>query len=265
MTRRYVAVDWSGSLSHGGSQTWLAAVEAGALVSLVGPLARERVVEMLLEWVADETPVLAGLDFGFSFPAWYVRQLGCATAPELWRLAGEEGESWLARCEPPLWGRPGRPRGAEVQHRRTEAEIGARPKSVFQVGGAGSVGTGSIRGMPALLRLREGGYGVWPFDRASASFVVEIYPRLLTGPGPKSRAAWRIGYLEALGWPSDLATRARCAATEDAFDAAVSALRLWQSGDELEALQSTPDGTDLLEGRIWSPQAPISSLATRKH
>jgi len=139
-----------------------------------------------------------------------------------------------------------------------------RPKSVFQVGGAGSVGTGSIRGMPALRRLRQGGFGIWPFDDAAGSFVMEIYPRILTGPGPKSSWKWRSGYLDALGWPVDPAQRERSASTEDAFDATVSAFRMWQHAEELEDLESARDGTDLIEGRIWSPKALISSLATRK-
>ena len=37
-----------------------------------------------------------------------------------------------------------------------------RPKSTFQIGGAGAVGTGSLRGMPHLLTLREAGCAVWP-------------------------------------------------------------------------------------------------------
>ena len=139
-----------------------------------------------------------------------------------------------------------------------------RPKSVFQVGGAGSVGTGSIRGMPALLRLRQGGFAIWPFDEANGSYVMEIYPRILTGPGSKSSWEWRGAYLDALGWPVDPAQRVRSASTEDAFDATVSAFRMWQHGDELEDLESARDGTDLIEGRIWSPKAPIRSLATRK-
>src|SRR6202012_1913196 len=40
---------------------------------------------------------------------------------------------------------------------------GITAKSPFQIGGSGSVGTGSLRAMPALLRLREAGFRVWPF------------------------------------------------------------------------------------------------------
>ena len=259
MHTRHVAVDWSGSLSRSGSQIWLAAVEDGLLVTVRGPLTRAEVVETLLEWSSEGIPLVVGLDFGFSFPEWYIRHLGCASAMDLWELAAASGESWLASCQPPFWGRPGRRRGPQEQYRRTESEVAARPKSVFQVGGAGSVGTGSIRGMPALLQLRQRNFAIWPFDRTPGSFVMEIYPRLLTGPGPKRQLAWRQAYLDALGWPTEIALRERCASTEDAFDAAVSALRMWQHEDELRGLAAARDETDRLEGRIWSPSVPIGS------
>src|SRR5947207_2673911 len=73
----------------------------------------------------------------------------------------------------------------EEHLRRTDRDVpgigGIRPKSVFQIGGAGAVGTGSIRGMSLLKRLSDAGFAVWPFDSAQFPLVVEIYPRLLTG------------------------------------------------------------------------------------
>jgi len=262
MSTRYVAVDWSGSLSPGASRTCLAAVEHGSLVTLESAISRVRVVTTLLEWSAAGLRLVVGLDFGFSFPAWHVAALGCSSGPELWALAAVAGESWLKACEPPLWGRPGRRRGTEEQYRRTELEVGGRPKSVFQVGGAGSVGTGSIRGMPALHQLQHGGFTVWPFDGSSGSVVMEIYPRLLTGPGPKSRPQWRQAHLDRLDWPEGGALRSRAALTEDSFDAAVAALRMWQAREDLDALEDARDDIDRIEGRIWEPAAPISSLAT---
>lgn len=202
----------------------------------------------------EPPPCVVGLDFGFSFPRWYVESLNCASAAEVWELAGRHGEEWLARCAAPLWGRPGRPRGSEEQFRRTETEIAGRAKSVFQVGGAGSVGTGSIRGMPALLELRSAGYSIWPFDEPRDAVVLEIYPRLLTGPGPKSSQRWRTGYLDRLAWPPEPRLRDLAASTEDAFDAAISALRMWEYRADLADLPPARDGIDRLEGRIWEPQ-----------
>ena len=258
--RRFVAVDWSGSQSGGGSQIWLAAVEEGALIVLEGPMTRAGVIATLLAWKAAAVPLLVGLDFGFSAPAWFLSRVGCRTAPEFWSVAGERGEAWLADCPPPFWGRPGRRRGSEIQFRQTELECGGAPKSVFQVGGAGAVGTGSIRGMPHLSQLRSAGFAIWPFDAPAGATVLEIYPRLLTGPGPKRREQWCRSYLAALGWPSDPLQRAAAASREDAFDAAVSALRLWEAREELAALAASAVPIDQAEGRIWRPTRPIAGI-----
>ena len=257
---RFVAVDWSGSLSGGGSQIWLAAVEEGALIVLEGRMSRAGVIATLLDWKAAAVPLLVGLDFGFSAPSWFLSRVGCRTALEFWSVADECGEAWLAGCPPPFWGRTGRRRGADIQFRRTELECGGTPKSVFQVGGAGAVGTGSIRGMPHLSQLRSAGFAVWPFDAPGSATVLEIYPRLLTGPGPKRRQEWRRGYLAALDWPTDPVQRALAASGEDAFDAAVSALRLWEAREELAALTASADPTDQAEGRIWHPIRPIARI-----
>lgn len=141
--------------------------------------------EVLRARRADPRPCLAGLDFGFSVPAWYAGARGWRSAAEVWAAAGDDGERWLAECAPPFWGRPGHPRPHDVDAglRQTERawSMLQRPKSVFQVGGAGSVGTGSIRGMPMLLSLRQAGWAVWPFDARGDHTLVEIYPRLFTG------------------------------------------------------------------------------------
>jgi hypothetical protein len=46
----------------------------------------------------------------------------------------------------------------------------------------------------------------------------------------------------------------RAAGSEDAFDAAVSALVMAAHIEEIEALQQTADPIELLEGRIWVPR-----------
>ena len=82
--------------------------------------------------------------------------------------------------------------------------------------------------------------------------VVEIYPRLLTGPIVKSSAEQRADYLTA-HWP-DLSTshRASAVASDDAFDAAVSALVMSQHVAEFSDL---PRGDQIsrLEGEVWTP------------
>jgi hypothetical protein len=191
-----------------------------------------------------------GLDFAFSFPTWYLEQIGVTTAPELWAHVAEHGERWLAECASPFWGRPGKPRppGQEAFRwsERMLRQRGWQPKSVFQIGGAGSVGTGSIRGMPLLHALHEHGASVWPFDPPGWPLVLEIYPRMFTGPVTKSSASARQSYL-ARYFPG-----LECA-TEDAFDAAVSALVMARHADRLASLPSELDATLRREGRIWYP------------
>jgi hypothetical protein len=138
---------------------------------------------------------------------------------------------------------------------------GISAKSVFQIGGAGSVGTGSLRGMPHLARLRQAGYSIWPFHPASSHTLVEIYPRLLTGPVHKSNRQHRAAYLRAAPWPIPPTLVDRMVDSEDAFDAGISALVMDRHADELHGLGPTTDPVMLLEGDVWRPAAasPASS------
>ena len=142
--------------------------------------------------------------------------------------------------------------------RRTEQVAsqrkGVSPKSVFQFVGAGQVGPGSIRGMPHLATLRDKGFSIWPFHEARTPLVIEIYPRLLTGPVRKSDPEARATYL-AEGFPEidGDALTSKAASSEDAFDAAVSAVVMSRHLDEISALSVSRDATDLIEGRIWWP------------
>jgi hypothetical protein len=237
------------------------------------------VAEWLIE-MAKETPrMVVGFDFCFSFPAWFVRdEHGMASAPEFWRRVVEDGhaERWLARGaeDRRFWGKPGvghrgaRPAEFSGEHlhrmlRATdidckiiahipEAERQARvkgitPKSVFQIGGSGSVGTASLRGFAVLLRLREAGFRVWPFDEPSLSgedaapLVVEMYTRLNTGAVHKSNAAARAAYL--------LKKR-----REDAFDALVSTMVMAKRRETFARLPKPRDPLHGIEGWTWAPE-----------
>ncbi len=234
----------------------MASARDGALTALEAPGSREAVCRALLARRADPEPVLAGLDFAFGMPAWYVAERGWRDVAEVWRAARDEGEQWLRACEPPFWGRPGvrRPHdivaGLRVTERTTD---GVQPKSVFQVGGAGSVGTGSIRGMPMLLLLREAGWAVWPFDAPSSHTLVEIWPRHFTGPVIKRHAAHRERWLRDRGTiASDEWIAAMCR-SEDAFDAGVAAMGM--SRMPIAAILATSrDAVSRIEGAICDPR-----------
>lgn len=258
-----IAVDWSGARDGGGRRIWLAEVTGDDLVVLQNRWNLERLLVWLMARAERDPSLVLGLDFAFSFPAWFVTERFGGVAEVGWEQASARGEAWLRDVASPFWGRPGsrRPvlRGDRGHFRATEHSLSGaygRPKSVFQVGGAGAVGTGSIRGMPLLARLRQAGFAIWPFNPPSLPLVVEIYPRALTGPVVKSDAAARHQYLDAWRWPRDLPSRTRVAETEDSFDAAISARRMALHTTEFADLPA-PSHLDRVEGRIWLPKAGL--------
>jgi hypothetical protein len=260
-----IAVDWSGrSGAEQRRAIWLAEASGGELVRLEGGRTRAELTELLVAEADRDPNLIVGLDFAFSLPAWYLqdRQL---TPHQLWALLADEALTpamrryglarWMNSPEPPFWTtseayarlRP------EQRFRRTENEMrlpGVQPKSAFQLVGAGQVGRGSLYGMQALHRLAGAGFRVWPFDPPGLPLVVEIFPRVLTGPVRKSSQRERERYLGSVPMPPGL--RRLAAAGEDAFDAAVSAVAMAGGVEELRALPDEPGYA--LEGRIWRPR-----------
>jgi hypothetical protein len=262
---RVIAVDWSGrSGSEQRQRIWLAEAAGGGLVRLEAGRTREELVELLIAEAGHDPNLVVGFDFAFSLPAWYLheRQL---VPHQLWALLADEALTpamrryglarWMNSPELPFWTTSverARLRPAQM-FRRTENDMrvpGTQPKSVFQLVGAGQVGRGSLYGMQALHRLAGAGLRVWPFDPPALPLVVEIFPRVLTGPVRKSSRSERERYLESVPMPPEL--RRVAAAGEDAFDAAVSAVVMAASAEELRALGEEPDYA--LEGRIWRPR-----------
>jgi hypothetical protein len=263
---RAVAVDWSGAAAPAAQRRaiWVAEAVDGVLVALGAGRTRDETIDHLLDRLGAEPETVVGLDFSFSFSAWWGRAVGAPDGPAVWAVTAELGERWLAECRPPFWGRPGRPRPAyrpdQPEWRRTELLENPgqrRPKSTFQVGGTGTVGTGSIRGMPSLTRMRAAGAKVWPFDPwpRSGPVVAEVYPRWCTGPVVKSDPGARDAHLQR-GWPGLApALRRLAVASEDAFDAACTALTLSTSPCRLPAT----DAVDAAEGRMLVPRTLVHS------
>ena len=238
--RASVAVDWSGAADERTQRARIRVAVAvdGVLVSLEGGFTRAEVVPRLLDLADTHGTLAIGLDFAVGVPAWYARDgLGAHDAPTMWTALAERSEALLA-CEAPFWGRPGVKRWPVLDDparafRRTERALeavhGIRPKSVFQVGGAGAVGTGTLRGMTALLALRAAGVAVWPWDAAGAVTAAEIYPRLATGAVVKSSAVARAALVAAHATRIPRALRGAAAESEDALDAAFAALALGEA------------------------------------
>jgi hypothetical protein len=254
---KIIAVDWSGKAKGPEESLWLAEVRDGKLAELRNGLDRDELIARLLELGKAESNTVIGLDFAFSFPAWWCEESGWSSGEDVWSAMAHGGEDLLDGCEAPFWGRPGKrnPHPKARLYRQTEiSEDAIRPKSVFQIGGAGAVGTGSVRGMPHLLTLAKNGFGVWPFLEGWPR-VVEIYPRVLTGPVNKGKWSARHDYLVGRfpEQPRDLLERA--AGSEDAFDAAVSALVMSEHEAELGVLGPLTDPVYGVEGKIWRPES----------
>ena len=256
--KRFVAVDWSGSARPEWQRKHIWTSIAGE--QSFNGLTRVELASWLIENFASE-PAVIGLDFAFSFPIAFFRRRGLSDVRDLWLEAERHGEKWLQECEAPFWGRPGKKCPASHANegfRRTDREIrvgGVSPKSPLQIGGAGAVGTGSIRGMAVLRRLQAAGFSIWPFDVPKLPMVMEIYPRLLTGPVNKGKASARTSYLMSSEFDglSD-ADRSAAEGSEDAFDAIVSALRMRGCAAQFAELRQAEDPIELLEGRIWAPR-----------
>jgi uncharacterized protein YbdZ (MbtH family) len=255
---RIVAIDWSGAKRGAGRKIWAAEFRNNEPVpDLVTGKDRAEICDYLIKAARDTPKMVVGLDFAFSFPAWFV-QTQASSVQQLWAKVDQEGEQWLTECKSPFWGRKNMPRcdlGNKAHYRRTEGReriiSGIRPKSVFQINGGGAVGTGSIRGMMMLHRLNAQ-FSIWPFD-ATWPRMIEIWPRALTEKVRKTDKDERKKYL-ASNYPK-IPTGWRGAAekSEDAFDAVVSACVMQKHKDALSSLKATSDPNIRLEGQIWFP------------
>jgi hypothetical protein len=107
--------------------------------------------------------------------------------------------------------------------------------------------------MPLLLRLHQSGARVWPFTSFGDPVVVEIYPRLLTGPVRKSNRDARHELLTTRYPDLDAEHFEAASLSEDAFDAAVSALVMIEHVADLRTLPAEQQPHLRVEGRIWHP------------
>lgn len=227
-----IAVDWSGA-KHSGPKSgiWLAVYERGRLVRTEAVANREQAMALV---DACASPVIAGFDFSFGFPAWFAREHGCTTIADAWAMAELNGEKWLASPPtPPFW-RDRCEVPVEQQFRRCEEAL--RPaKSIFQLVGNGQVGAGSVRGMPYLERLRASGFAIWPFDHATDRTVMEIYPSLMRKLAPHHD----VGPF----------------ANEHERDAVVSARVIWDHRETIAKLEAATDPVTRIEGDVWMPSS----------
>ena len=264
---RCIAVDWSGDKRRSSQRNkiWLAEAVDGNLVCIENGRTREEVCVALAKRIAQRESIVIGLDFAFSFPEWFCREQGGVDGETVWRASETVGEHWLEMLDGPFWDGTKQRRplafidNYTLEFRETDREIqaqkekGANPTSVFKLVGASQVGRGSVRGQPYLLRLREAGATIWPFDAPSLPLVVEIYSGSLTGEVVKSDEHSRAAYLSK--WYPGLSDKQyrEMKRSDDAFDAGVSALVMSKHAEDFGNLSQATDPTKQLEGEIWFP------------
>jgi hypothetical protein len=294
---KIIAIDWSGRVDAAGQRRHIVAAiishdkATRDGVSIESGRTREEWVAWLIAEAKKTPRMVVSLDCCFSYPAWFLAELGCKTVFDFWEfVAAGHGERWLAQENVPretlFWGKPhkkpaefcgsGMPRMmrlsdmenkivAGMSAARAAKVRGIAPKSPFQIGGAGSTGTGSLRAIPFLLQLHRAGFRIWPFESAALDnkkpqpLVIEMYARLLTGAVKKSSAEARRTYLRAKMRDDKFYAKlqrgiiAKAVASEDAFDALISAMEMARHAKEFAKLKKTGNAVRKLEGITWVP------------
>ena len=271
----FIGVTWSAASGDrdAAKNVWVALVRHGKLVGLEPELSLDQAGDFIDVGRQQDDPVLVGMDFGFSLPAWWVDAHYGGSAPRLWEgmqhleWDSEPDPQWPKQLPPPFWGpnirrRPALPPGGRWL-RETEERVwrrtGVEPKSVFQLSGAGRVGGQSVRGMTELYALQSVGWRIWPFDAPGRQAIVEVLPRALwrahaTRQGASSPSEARAalapilcGFLQV----EDLDLCDLITWEHSAFEAAFIAWALSKTAPAL------PDLTDHAmaqrEGWIWRP------------
>ncbi len=253
---RVIAVDWSGDARRAKKKIWRAKVGPGGISELEDGQGRENICGILVDELAHGPNLVAGLDFAFSFPAWFVEDHGCSKAIDFWRVVKEAGEAWMSEKQDPFFERGSWQDEEREPYRVTERQqkkYGWHPETVFRLIGQKQVGKGSIRGMPWLLRLKAAGFNIWPFDAPELPLLVEIFPRLLYGGVNKSSIEERYRYLTR-NYPGLRGLElCKAAGSDDAFDAATSAFKMWENRSRFTSLPTKVSAQVRIEGWIWDP------------
>ncbi|CAN1497453.1 putative molybdopterin-guanine dinucleotide biosynthesis protein MobB/unknown domain fusion protein [Paracoccaceae bacterium] len=214
---RVIVVDWSGRASRSPAREskdaiWIGFCEQG-LETHGYFRSRSDASGWLAERLAEGGRQLVGFDFPMGYPAGLARRLtgtdkaralhgwladrildGSDNANNRFEVAAEINRQLGGPG--PFWGCPkARPRphlpslktvdyialGLDEKRRVERENPPAKP--VWQLLGAGSVGSQALLGIPVVDRLaRDFGAAVWPFDPPGALTLAEVYPSLLA-PG----------------------------------------------------------------------------------
>jgi molybdopterin-guanine dinucleotide biosynthesis protein B len=211
---RVIVVDWSGRASRSPAREsrdaiWIGLCEADHEQQIY-LRSRAEARAMLAERLRDGGRQLVGFDFPMGYPAGLARRLtGTDSARALhgWladritdapdnannRFDVAEAINRRLGGPGPFWGRPQArhhpclpalktvdyPALGLAEKRRAEVE-NPPAKPVWQLMGAGSVGSQALLGIPVVHRLALAtGAAVWPFEAPGPLTLAEVYPSLL--------------------------------------------------------------------------------------
>lgn len=213
-----IVVDWSGGNDRGptpkADAIWACVARGGGAEAPVY-LRNRQVAEA---WIGDTVQaeraagrrVMVGFDFPFGYPQGFARAVSGSDDPlALWdwlaariedapkannrfdvagaiNLAlGGNGPFWGNGLKGDIDGLPRTKAGYEnpFDERRRAETLAKGAFAVWQLSGAGSVGSQALMGLPVLARLRQrfgGDLAVWPFQPLDAGIaLVEVWPSLI--------------------------------------------------------------------------------------
>lgn len=220
----FVMVDWSGGNDRGPKPTkdaiW-AGVQRGQISEAPRYFRNRQVFTAWMQNFLDDElranrRVMTGFDFPFGYPTGFGRHLTGSDDPlKLWDwFADRVSDSPKANNRfdiagqinatlpgtGPLWGnglnrdiadlpRKGLARSPNpFPEKRSVEHLAKGSFTVWQLAGAGSVGSQVIMGLPVLTQLRRSfpnKISVWPFEPLDPPITfVEIWPTLFAGPAP---------------------------------------------------------------------------------
>jgi len=203
---RYVGIDYSGAQTPTTSLKGLRVYMAdptGPPFEVKPPPSprkywtRRGAAEWLAERLAEDPPMLVGIDHGFSFPLEYFKEhhlpLDWPAFLDDFQLhwPTDQDNTYVDFIRDGTWGNAAARSGGR-QWRRL-AEVRARgAKSVFHFDVQGSVAKSTHAGLPWLRFLRrqaDGRVHFWPFDgwriSADRSVLAEVYPALWNSNFPR--------------------------------------------------------------------------------
>ena len=168
--------------------------------SSIGKLRRNWCRLEIANWMADRvrqnTPFIAGIDHGLSFPISYCKRYGLRSWDQFlidftlhWPT--DRDDSYVDAFRQQSNGAASKRTGSNKEFRLTE-RWSSSAKSVFQFDVQGSVAKSTHAGIPWLLRIRND-FGdrvhFWPFDGwtppEGKSVIAEIYPSIFRNRFPR--------------------------------------------------------------------------------